>query len=52
MESYDLKVAHKAARNNRKILARDSKCGCYYYLVVFSSSEIEEWCPEFDGEEM
>ncbi len=53
MENYDLRTAHEAARFNREILARDSKCGCFYCLRVFSPSEIEEWCPELDdGEEV
>lgn len=53
MGNYDLKAAHEAARFNREILTRDSKCGCFNCLRVFSPSEIEEWCPELDdGEEV
>lgn len=51
MESYDLRAAHEAARFNKEILARDGKCGCFYCLRIFSSSEIEEWCPELDDGE-
>lgn len=50
MKNYDLQAAHDAARINREILAKDSKCGCFYCQRVFSPSEIEEWCPELDDD--
>ena len=53
MDDYDLKAAHNAARFNRDTLSQDGKCGCFYCLKIFSSLEIEEWCPEVeDGEEV
>lgn len=51
MDEAYLKAAHEAARFNKEILEKDSKCGCFCCLKVFSPSEIEEWCAEeYDGE--
>lgn len=50
MDEAYLKAAHEAARFNKEILEKDSKCGCFCCLKVFSPSEIEEWCAEeYDG---
>lgn len=53
MGKCDLTAAHDAARFNKDILGKNSKCGCFYCLKVFSTSEIEGWCLELDeGEEV
>lgn len=51
MINYDLMAAHNMARFNRATLAKDSICGCFYCLKVFSPSEIEEWCSEMEEDE-
>ena len=51
MDKYDLTAAHEAARFNRDVLEKNSKCGCFYCLKIFSPAEIEEWCPEQDEDE-
>ena len=48
-----LKSAHEASRFNRALLEKDTKCGCFYCLEVYSPTEIKEWCAEMkDGEEV
>lgn len=49
MNEYDFKAAHDAARFNKTKLARDSRCGCFYCLHIFSPAEIYEWIPEENG---
>ncbi len=52
MNESELEAAHEAARYNRDILAHDSKCGCFYCLKIFSPTEINEWCPELEDDEV
>ena len=52
MDESELMVAHEATRYNRDILKWDSNCGCFHCLKVFSPSEINEWCPEPDCDEV
>lgn len=49
MDKYDLKAAHSASMYNRSMLMKDSKCGCFYCLRVFSPLEIKEWCDESEN---
>lgn len=49
MDKYDLKAAHSASMYNRSTLMKDSKCGCFYCLRVFSPLEIKEWCDESEN---
>lgn len=51
MDKYDLKAAHSASMYNRSTLMKDSKCGCFYCLRVFSPLEIKEWCDESENVE-
>ena len=41
--------AHKHSMNNRKALQRDSKCGCFYCLNIYSPKEIREWIRDSSG---
>lgn len=38
--------AREFSRINRKALAKDDVCGCFYCMSIFSPKEIEEWVPE------
>ena len=35
--------AHKYCRNNRPLLLRTNKCGCFYCKNIFTPEEIREW---------
>ena len=35
--------AHRFSSNNKEMLKKDDKCGCFYCLNIFSPSDIEEW---------
>lgn len=41
--------AHKYCIKNKDALLNDEKCGCFYCLSVFSTSEITEWLKEGCG---
>ena len=40
--------AHRYSINNKPMLLRDKKCGCFYCLSVFDPSEIDEWIQDTD----
>ena len=40
---FDAILAHKYCRNNRLELETNHKCGCFYCVEIFDSSEITEW---------
>ncbi len=42
--------AHSYSRNHRSELEKDSVCGCFYCLRIYSPSEIEEWLDEENGD--
>jgi len=42
------KEAHRFTMHNRKALDKDSICGCFYCLKIFSPSEIMEWIDNDD----
>jgi len=45
----DIIAAHKYCTNNKERLQRDSVCGCFYCLKIFSPKEITEWIPDTNG---
>ena len=40
---YDAIIAHRFSNNHMKELKPEQKCGCFYCLEIFSSSEIDDW---------
>ena len=42
MENYI--EAHKYSSKNKKDLLKDTECGCFFCLEIFSPDKIEEWC--------
>lgn len=38
--------AHRFCSNNKSMLSKDKKCGCFYCLAIFDPSEIREWVSE------
>ena len=45
----DLIRAHKHSSRHRAELEGSDKCGCFYCLSTFASSEIVDWLEEGDG---
>ena len=45
----DIIAAHEYCTNNKESLQRDSVCGCFYCLKIFSPTEIAEWIPDTKG---
>lgn len=41
--------AHSFSINNKGMLSRDKRCGCFYCLRVFDPSEIVEWVEDESG---
>ena len=41
--------AHRFSSNHRKKILKDSICGCFYCLSIFSPSEITEWVKDISG---
>lgn len=39
----DYVEAHKFSAHHREMLEKDSKCGCFYCLSIFSPGQISEW---------
>ena len=35
--------AHRFSSNNKEMLEKDNKCGCFNCLNIFHPSEIKEW---------
>ena len=42
-KNNSLVVAHGFSINNKEMLKKVNKCGCFYCLNIFHPSEIEEW---------
>ena len=38
-----IQAAAKHSLRNKKALRKDSRCGCYYCLSIFSPKEIDNW---------
>lgn len=51
MDKKILMSAYAMAQYNRQMLESGSKCGCFYCLKIFASSEIDEWCSETEDDE-
>jgi hypothetical protein len=49
MEEPAYITAHKYSANHKKVLEKDSVCGCFYCLEIFSPQEIYEWIPDISG---
>ena len=49
MKNTKIMAAHQYCTNNQKMLNRDSRCGCFYCLKIFSPQEITEWIEEING---
>ena len=46
----DIIAAHKYCTANRKQLAKDKVCGCFYCLKIYDPKEIEDWIQDKDGD--
>ena len=42
-------ASHKFCVNNKPMLMKNEKCGCFYCLEIFHSSEIREWIQDTSG---
>ena len=45
----DVIDAHAFSINNEEALMKESKCGCFYCLEIFSPKEISEWVEDASG---
>ena len=41
--------AHRFHANNKSMLMKDNKCGCFFCLEIFHPTEIKEWVNDTDG---
>lgn len=41
----DIISAHKFSKKNRHALKKDTRCGCFFCLKIFSPEEITDWIP-------
>lgn len=41
--------AHKYSSNHKEQLSKDTKCGCFYCLTIFSPKEISDWVEDISG---
>lgn len=41
--------AYKYSSNHKEMLERDTKCGCFHCLSIFSPKEIELWVEDKSG---
>lgn len=39
----DVVNAHHFCNNHKRALKQEQKCGCFYCLSIFNSSEIKDW---------
>ena len=46
---FEVIEAYRFCNNNKPMLLKDKKCGCFYCLQVFDPSEISEWVSDQDG---
>ncbi len=49
MKKNELISAHQYASDNKELLLKDKKCGCFYCLKIFHPLEIKEWVPDEKG---
>ena len=45
----DYITAHKFSSNHREKILKDSVCGCFYCLSIFSPTQIKEWVEDISG---
>ena len=45
----DIILAHAFSSNNKPMLEKDNKCGCFYCLEIFNPSEISDWVTDTQG---
>lgn len=45
----DIILAHAFSSNNKPMLEKDKKCGCFYCLKIFNPCEISEWITDTQG---
>ena len=45
----DVIKAHEFSSKHKDKLQKDSACGCFYCLSIFSASEIDNWLNEGSG---
>lgn len=43
------KQAHRLAATNRQIVVASNECGCFHCEAVFSSTSVNEWIEETQG---
>ena len=41
--------AHRLSANHRSALQKDSLCGCFYCLRIFSPENIQDWIKDMNG---
>jgi acetone carboxylase gamma subunit len=49
MEDNPTVSAHEHCSNNERELERSEKCGCFYCLEIYPSSEINQWIGKRKG---
>ncbi len=49
MQDFDLDVAHDASWCHQEQLSKDTECGCFYCLKIFSPTEIKMWIKDYSG---
>lgn len=49
MNNEDVRKAHYFSANHKEELLKDKKCGCFYCLKIFNSTEIKEWLDDIGG---
>ena len=42
-KNLDLEDAHKYSSNHKPELEKDSVCGCFWCMRIYSPTEIEDW---------
>lgn len=48
--NQDVIKAHEYSINNKSVILKDKKCGCFYCIEIFSPTEITEWIDDkIDG---
>ena len=45
----EIMSAHAFSSNNKAMLEKDTKCGCFYCLKIFNPFEITEWISDSHG---
>lgn len=48
MKTAELRAAHRHSSRHREALGASDRCGCFYCLSTYDSSEIVEWVDDGD----